>query len=594
MLKVQLNSFSPVFLDMVFECRAGELLALVGPSGSGKTSALRALAGLLPIADGIIEVGEEVWLDTTSKICLSPQKRSVGMVFQSYALFPHLNAYDNICLALGPQKSRQRVDELMVEMGLMDFRNRFPHELSGGQQQRVALARAFVRQPKLLLLDEAFSAVDHPTRKVLYEELIKLRHKIEIPIVMVTHDLHEARLLSDKMCILDQGKTLQQASPNHILKSPRNERVAQLVGLTDIYSGTFLKKDASSDSMIHQANLQWGQGVHSVHLDIFDKGRLPNQTEVKWVISAEHITLSKSQVHSNNSITAKVVKVLQLGDISSITLELNLPFDEQMHIDLSTRMLKDLQVVLDDHIHLHLDPEGIHIMPVYSNPQKKLLEKQKREKPLQIGAVLLVAGEGKRLGSIPKCLLMIEGRTLLERHLHTLKEFVSSPVVVVTGYYHQDITDQLRSQEVHIIRNESPELGQASSVRLGIEGHKEHYPDFDLVIMMLGDQPYLNTGDLRQLIEAFKLRPGGEFLLPMVNGSPGNPVLLSGKALNEILSLNDMTVRQYMDLHPEQVNLWESSNHHYIFDVDTAEDIENFQKNTGLKIDVPLNPSKKI
>jgi molybdate transport system ATP-binding protein len=273
MLKAVLRSQNPVLLDMSFECQRGELLALVGPSGSGKTSALRSLAGLMPLHDGLIQVDGQIWFDATHQISIPAAQRSVGMVFQNYALFPHLNTYDNIFLALAQHQSSELVESLMRDMGLLDLQKRFPHELSGGQRQRVALARAFARNPKLLLLDEAFSAVDHPTRKILYEELIKLRQRIDIPIVMVTHDLKEARLLCDRMCILDQGKTLQQASPSHIFSSPRNARVAELVGLTDIYSGTFFKSDFSS-SDVRRAYLQWGQGVHSMKLQIEDKGAL--------------------------------------------------------------------------------------------------------------------------------------------------------------------------------------------------------------------------------------------------------------------------------------------------------------------------------
>jgi molybdate transport system ATP-binding protein len=177
MLQVQLQSQDPVYLDMAFECQNGQLLALVGPSGSGKTSALRAIAGLLPVASGKIGIGDTTWLDTENNLFIPPTKRSIGMVFQNYALFPHLTAYQNIELALPSHLTQEYVEGLLKDMGLMDLQKRYPHELSGGQRQRVALARAFARQPKVLLLDEAFSAVDHPTRKILYEELIKLLAK---------------------------------------------------------------------------------------------------------------------------------------------------------------------------------------------------------------------------------------------------------------------------------------------------------------------------------------------------------------------------------------------------------------------------------
>jgi molybdate transport system ATP-binding protein len=589
MLQVQLKSQDPVYLDMAFECQNGQLLALVGPSGSGKTSALRAIAGLLPVSSGRISIGNSTWLDTEKKVFVSSTQRSVGMVFQNYALFPHLTAYQNIQLALPKRLSQEYVEDLLRDMGLMDLQNRYPHELSGGQRQRVALARAFARQPQVLLLDEAFSAVDHPTRKILYEELIKLRHRIEIPIVMVTHDLREARLLSDNMCILDQGKSLQQATPAHIFSSPRNERVAQLVGLSDIFSGTFFKKEPLEFPQgLQTAQLQWGQGIHSVVLEINDKGRLPNHTEVKWVISGEYVDLSLTKKLEVNSFAACVSKILQLGDVSSLTLSLDLPFSQMMHLEISTRMVRELALVEGKTIYLSLDPAGIHIMPVYSDPSVKMAQKKLREKPIQIGAVLLVAGQGSRLGGIPKSLMKIDGVSLLERHIQALSSFVTQEPVVVTGFYADSIREQIKQKQVQLVHNPNPGAGQSGSVRLGLEALYESNQNLDVILMMLGDQPFLNDSDIRQLIENFKVRKSGQFLLPMVEGKRGNPVLLSGGALKKIIENGSgMTVRQYMDQHSEEVLHWESANHHYIFDIDSFEDVMDFQNKTGIKIELP-------
>jgi molybdate transport system ATP-binding protein len=537
----------------------------------------------------MIQIGEKYWLDSSKNINIPATKRSVGLVFQNYALFPHLSAFENIHLALPTGTPISYVQDLIRDMGLSDLQNRFPHELSGGQRQRVALARAFARQPDILLLDEAFSAVDHPTRKILYEELIKLRQRIKIPIVMVTHDLREARMLSDQMCILDQGRTLQQASPRRIFSSPRNERVAQLVGLMDIYSGTFFKrKEEENVQEMSTAKLQWGRGVHSIILEIMDKGRLPDQTEVRWVVSAEHIQLSRTRQVSINSFSGRVEKILQLGDISTVTLNLDLPFKESMHLEISAREVKDLHLKEGIDIFISLDPEGIHIMPVYSNPQIKMAQKLLRERPIQIGAVLLLAGQGSRLGNLPKCLMKIDNKSLLERHIDSLKSFVTTPIIAVSGYYEQMIREQCITDGIQWVHNSQPELGQGHSVRLGLEALYEAHKNLDVILMMLGDQPFIDSADVRQLIENFKLANSTKFLVPFVDGKRGNPVLMSGQALQEVIeSSPDMTVRAYMDLYPSEVTKWDSSNDHFIFDIDTQEDINDFQNKTGKVIELP-------
>jgi molybdate transport system ATP-binding protein len=207
-LQVQLHSSSPIRLQAAFDCGAGELVALVGPSGSGKTSMLRAIAGLWTPDDvqGSIRVDGQSWLDTAAGVHLSPQQRRAGLVFQHYALFPHMSAHANVALAAGPGWSAADVQALLKRMGLDALTQRRPAELSGGQQQRVALARALVRVmptpsaaktlptpsavPGVLLLDEPFSAVDAPTRQTLYRELAALRQQVSVPMVLVLSLIH--------------------------------------------------------------------------------------------------------------------------------------------------------------------------------------------------------------------------------------------------------------------------------------------------------------------------------------------------------------------------------------------------------------------
>jgi molybdenum cofactor cytidylyltransferase/nicotine blue oxidoreductase len=251
-------------------------------------------------------------------------------------------------------------------------------------------------------------------------------------------------------------------------------------------------------------------------------------------------------------------------------------------------MVRYLALVEGKTIYLSLDPAGIHIMPVYSDPSVKMAQKQLREKPIQIGAILLVAGEGSRLGGIPKSLMKIDGVSLLERHIQTLSTFVTQAPIVVTGFYADSIREQMKQEQVQWVHNPNPEAGQSGSVRLGLEALYESNHNLDVILMMLGDQPFLNAADIRQLIENFKVRKSGQFLLPMVGGKRGNPVLLSGGVLKKIIEHGpEMTVRQYMDQHSEEVLHWESANHHYIFDIDSFDDVMDFQNKTGIKIELP-------
>jgi len=233
-LHARLSQAGPIPLAVELDCGEAELLALVGPSGSGKTTVLRAIAGLYRPRSGLVSCGGEDWLDTRAGLDLPPHRRRVGMVFQSYALFPHMTALGNVAAALHhrPAPERQaRAEALLALVHLEGLGGRRPAELSGGQQQRVAVARALAREPAVLLLDEPFSAVDRRTRRKLHEELAELRQAVQLPIVLVTHDIGEAVALADRMCVLDRGETVQTGRPADVLAAPASERVAAALDL---------------------------------------------------------------------------------------------------------------------------------------------------------------------------------------------------------------------------------------------------------------------------------------------------------------------------------------------------------------------------
>ena len=376
-LELELSNSAPMPLQAQFACEAGELLALVGPSGSGKTSLLRALAGLLPGSTlrGRVSLGERVWFDSARGINLTPQQRQVGLVFQSYALFPHLSVFDNVALAAGASLGPAQIAALLERLGLQGLQARRPAALSGGQQQRVALARALARVttpgPRALLLDEPFSAVDAPTRQALYLELARTRQGLDMPMILVTHDLSEARRLADRVVILDAGASLQTGTPAHVFSSPRNARVAELVGIQNLFKGRFFKH---SPGLGH---LRWGQAGAGVELCVLDKNRLQDGVEVSWVLAGESIDLLPDAAHASgigatvasanqapiNSLRCKVAQMLALGETSLCALEVQGLAQERITLNLSSALLRSLQVQAGGWIRLNFPPGAVHIMP---------------------------------------------------------------------------------------------------------------------------------------------------------------------------------------------------------------------------------------
>jgi molybdate transport system ATP-binding protein len=358
-LEVTLQNTIPMRLDASFDCSPGELVALVGPSGSGKTSLLRAVAGLLRSRTlrGRVSVGDEAWFDSARAIDLPPQRRHAGLVFQHYALFPHLSALSNVAIAAGPTLPPARIGELFERLGLAGLESRRPAQLSGGQQQRVALARALAREPKVLLLDEPFSAVDATARQALYRELATLRETLSTPMVLVTHDLGEARRLADRVVILDAGITLQTGTPAHVFASPRNARVAELVGIHNHFKGRFHKQEPG------WGRLQWSDS-DAVVLRVPDKNRIPDGASVTWVIAGERIDLLPDGEPDENTLRCRILELLALGETSLCTLEPEQLPRERVTLNLSTAQLRSLSAGAGRWLRLAIAPEAVHIMPV--------------------------------------------------------------------------------------------------------------------------------------------------------------------------------------------------------------------------------------
>ncbi len=398
-LAVQLHSAGPIRLDADFDCDAGELVALVGPSGSGKTSILRGIAGLLggasatgrvelvggaapgvapdvaPVAGGG-QAESTVWFDSERGINLTPQARRCGMVFQHYALFPHLNAIQNIAVGaystLTTDQKHQLAQDLLARWGMADLGARLPRQLSGGQQQRVALARALLRiggtpghraggtpghnAGGVLLLDEPFSAVDAPMRQTLYRELAQLRQNLRLPIILVTHDLTEARRLADRVVIVDAGATLQSGPPERVLRSPRNARVAELVGIHNHFAGHFYKSNKTEG-----ATVRWGQ----LDLQVVDKSKIPHNTAVTWVLAGDLVQVLGLGAHeADNVIDCVLTEALPLGEISLCKLAVQGALPDALTLNLSTAQLRNMGAEVGARLQVAVPPDAVHIMPL--------------------------------------------------------------------------------------------------------------------------------------------------------------------------------------------------------------------------------------
>lgn len=204
-------------LELSFSCPSGKMMVMIGPSGGGKTTVIRMLAGLEKPDEGTVRFNGEVWFDSRQRVNVKPQKRRLGYVFQDYNLFPHLNLYDNAAFAA---VNKKEVDSLFELFGIDHLKKRRPHMVSGGERQRCAICQALARHPRVLLLDEPFSALDVVTRRGLREEIKSLKGKLSCPIIYVTHDINEALFLADEIMPLVEGKIDENWMQRTITREP--------------------------------------------------------------------------------------------------------------------------------------------------------------------------------------------------------------------------------------------------------------------------------------------------------------------------------------------------------------------------------------
>ena len=228
----------PIVKDVSFTVATGQILALLGPSGCGKTTTLRMIAGFEKLDSGRIEIDGDVVTD--GKRHLPPEKRRAGIVFQDYAIFPHLSVAENVGFGLPRRERKERTEEMLAFVGLEGLGERMPHELSGGQQQRVALARALAPNPAVLLLDEPFSNLDAALREEMRYDVRRLLKESGTTAVFVTHDQEEALFMGDEVAVMKAGRIEQLGAPELIFHQPQTRFVAEFLGNTDFVAGTVI------------------------------------------------------------------------------------------------------------------------------------------------------------------------------------------------------------------------------------------------------------------------------------------------------------------------------------------------------------------
>lgn len=358
-LRVSLHQETPIPLAADFRCSPGELLALVGPSGSGKTTLLRAIAGLYRPAQGWVRCASETWFDATAGICLTAQRRRIGFVFQDYALFPHLTALDNVMSAMEhvPRGERRaRAAGWLSRVRLQGLEDRYPAQLSGGQRQRVAVARALAREPRVLLLDEPFSAVDQVTRRRLQRELALLREEIDIPILLVTHDLEEASALADRLCVLHGGRTLQSGPPESLFRRPVSAEVARLLDKHNVFQGRKVVEHG-------EARLAWGPYRFEVAQGLEN---LDNGSEVHWYVPPSDVVLHRrgrpSKGERENPVTGQVCEMIVLGGMTLLTLAFT-HTEDTLRFEIATHAARRNGLAQGVEASVSLLAQGIHLMP---------------------------------------------------------------------------------------------------------------------------------------------------------------------------------------------------------------------------------------
>jgi iron(III) transport system ATP-binding protein len=335
--------------DVSFEVPEGKLFTLLGPSGCGKTTTLRSIAGLERPRSGEISVGDRVVYSSAKNIFVAPNRRGFGMVFQSYAIWPHMNVFQNAAFPLevgdkriSRQKIRDRVMRVLTAVQLEDLADREATKLSGGQQQRLALARALVMEPQLLLLDEPLSNLDAKLRERMRFELKRLQRELGITTVYVTHDQSEALALSHSIAVMNEGRIQQVGAPREIYERPRSRFVADFVGTTNFLDGTVIGRGAEAGRIRVRTELG--------DLEVLSDDELRDGDRVVLSVRPEDVGLAETRPEGGIAWEGRVDQKVFLGEFVDFQVKLG----ERL---LLSRCHPSLRTPIGGSIYVKLDPE---------------------------------------------------------------------------------------------------------------------------------------------------------------------------------------------------------------------------------------------
>jgi molybdate transport system ATP-binding protein len=337
-------------LEIGFEVKPAETLVIIGPSGCGKTTTLNIIAGLVEPDTGRIALGDQVLWDPPSRTHVATEKRSIGYVFQDFALFPHMPVKENVAYGLRSRRRPKseiprRVDEVLGLLGIMHLKDRRPDALSGGERQRVALARAIACDAEILLLDEPLGSLDAQTRNQVRGELQRMLRVIGRIAIMVTHDYIDALTFGDKICVLDKGRVLQMGAREQLLRHPKSRFVADLTGV-NFFEGTM-----SPDSGDGVAQILIGDSCLRAATDRKDMG----DVLVAFFPSEVSLSRERPDTSARNVFRSEIKEIVHMGDKVRLSLNGSLP----MCAEITASALDELGVGEGDTVYAALKATAI-------------------------------------------------------------------------------------------------------------------------------------------------------------------------------------------------------------------------------------------